>query len=606
MVLLSAFSANAQIVDDTSKLVYSSRTTKIIYELDVKNNAPKDRFPDTTLYKIENYMLSDRTAHHYQDLGNNGTAVFPVFYPMSDQIGKTSGFNVYDPYMIEPNQVKYYDTKSPFMDVEVVFGGNFRSTVDFTYARSMDESFSIGFDLHKITNAKQIGFTSIDDRNVQGNVFSLYSSYKDKNRPYRALFNVVSMNHNVGEVGGIDVDDDATDAELFLYQDSNVRLSDVKANDSRLNWHLYHEYAWQEQLQFYHQIDFRKQETAYSDNLRSSDLEFYGDANIDTEATNQRSEFKELANEIGIKGDLSSLFYRAYIKRRSFDFSYLFLDAIEPSNENFIGGYARFDWREKFNIEANAEFLQTGEYQILGKLNSDLIFASYNSVRAKVPIFYERYFGNHNEWNQGLTPTFNNEIKGGAQIKTKYFQLRPIARFLTMNNLVYLDQAQQPQQSGAVAILTSVGGNFNINVKTSKKYNESLIFENEIYYTTISGGAKDNVRVPTLFYNGRLFWRGAWFKKSMNVEVGMNIHAKTEYFAMDYSPNLQHFYLQDNFLIESFYTADFFINMQVNNVRVFVKMMHFNQQNDGGYFVTPYYPGEPRLFDLGVKWMFYD
>ncbi|MEO9474519.1 MAG: putative porin [Cyclobacteriaceae bacterium] len=601
-----SLAVTAQIVDDSSKLVYSAKTTEIIYEYDVKNNFPKERHPDTTLYKLENFMFSDKTEHYYQDLGNNGTAVFPIFYPLQEGIGKTPGYMAYDPYMNMPDDIKYYDTKSPFMEVEVVFGGNYRSTVDFTYARSADENWSFGFDIHKITSGKQIGFTSIDDRNVQANVFNLYTRYKHDEHPYQALVSVSNMNHNVSEVGGINVSTNATNADLFLYQESSVLLSDAKANDSRFNVHLYHEYAWQKQLQFYHQIDFGKQENSYNDDITSTNLDYYGPALIDETETSQKSEFKELINEIGIKGELASLFYRAYVKRRTFDFSYLYWDPVSKSAENYIGGYSRFTWRDRFNIEANAEYLQTGEYKLIGKLNSELIFGSYTSVRAKAPIFYERYFGNHHEWNSSMRATFSNEIKGGVKVKTKFFSLRPTARIATMNNLIYLDQEKMPQQSGAVGVVTSLGGDFNLKINTNKELGEAIHFENEFYYNTTSGGASSNMRVPPVFYNGRLFWRGAWFKKTMQVEIGVDLHAKSSYYAMDYSPALQHYYLQDDFLIDGYYTADVFCNMKVSNVRVFVKMMHVNQQNNDGYFVTPYYPGEPRLFELGVNWMFYD
>ncbi len=552
-------------------------------------------------------MILDKTNHFYQDLGNNGTALNPVFYPLQLQIGKTTGYSVYDPYMYHSDDIRYYDTKSPYMNVEVVFGGNFRSVVDFTYARSADENWSFGFDIHKITSAKQIGFTTIDDRNVLSNVFTIYSTYKHPKLPYHVLFNAVKMNHNVSELGGISVSENPTNAELFLYQDSNVKLTDAKANDSRLNWHVYQEYEWKKQLQFYHQLDIKKQENAYTDAISTTnDLSVYGPALFDEDNTLQKSEFRELINEVGIKGELASLFYRAYIKRRTFDFSYKYWDPINKSGENYIGGYSRFTWRDKFNIEANGEYLQTGEYKLIGKLNSDFIFGSYSSVRAKAPIFYERYFGNHNEWSNSLDATFSNEVQGGVNVKAKYFNLKPTVRIMSMSNFIYLDQDKMPQQSGAVGILTAIGGNFNFKVTTNRKYQEAIHFENEIYLTSVSGGASSNLRVPPVFYNGRLFWRGAWFKKTMNVETGLNIHAKSSYYALDYSPNLQHFYLQDDFRIDRYYTAGVFCNMQVNNVRVFVKWIHVNQQNDDGYFITPNYPGEQGMFDLGVNWTFYD
>ncbi len=595
------------IVDDTSKLVYSAKTTEIIYEYDVKNNFPKERHPDTTLYNFESFTVLDKAEHYYQDLGNNGTAMHHLFYPVPTQIGKTSGYSVYNPYMVNPEGIKYYDTKSPYMNVGVVFGGNFRSTVDFSYARSVNERWTMGFDIYKITSGKQLNFTTINDRNVQSNVFDLYTYYQHEKLPYSVMFNVVTMNHNVSESGGIEVGPNATKAELFLYRDAEVVLTDAKTKDSRLNWHVYQQYAWQKQLQFYHQLDIRKQENTYNDaGLSTIESAYYGPSLIDATTTKQGALFKEITNEVGVKGDLANLFYRGYIKRRVYDFSYIYLDPTSKQAENYLGGYSRFTWKDKFNIEANAEYLQSGEYKLIGKLNSDLIFGSYSSVRAKAPIFYEKYLGNHHEWNQDLVPSFSNEIKGGIRVKTKNFLVKPTARILSLNKLIYLDENQRPQQTSSLGVLTAIGGDFQVKIMTNKTYNESLHFENEIYVTNVSGGSADNMPVPPLFYNGRLYWKGFWFKNTMAVEVGLDLHAKSQYYALDYAPALQQFYLQENFRIDGFYTADFFVNMKINNVRVFVKMTHINQQNNDGYFITPYYPGVGRIFDFGVNWMFYD
>ena len=31
-----------------------------------------------------------------------------------------------------------------------------------------------------------------------------------------------------------------------------------------------------------------------------------------------------------------------------------------------------------------------------------------------------------------------------------------------------------------------------------------------------------------------------------------------------------------------------------------------SQPNNGGYFVTPKYPGQQRALDFGFKWLFFD
>jgi len=47
--------------------------------------------------------------------------------------------------------------------------------------------------------------------------------------------------------------------------------------------------------------------------------------------------------------------------------------------------------------------------------------------------------------------------------------------------------------------------------------------------------------------------------------------------------------------------------MQIKNLRLFVKMTHFNQFDKyDGYFITPYYPAQKKVLDLGVRWYFFN
>ncbi len=612
-LLLLGFSALGQVVDDTSKLVYSANTTRIIYESDIKNNVEAEHRPDTILYYLETFTVLDRNQRKYQDLGNNGTAMFPIFYPINGQIGKTSGFTSYDPYFYTPDRARYFDTKSPFMDLKVVFGGDTRSTVDFTFSRNIKPTWNFGFDVHRIVSDKQIGLTQLGDRNVESNVFFFFTDYKHEKIPYQLLFNVTNMSVKTEETGGILLPSNPSPADYFLYQDASIQLSGARGAERRLNWHLYHQYELEKQLQFYHQLDVKKQDVTYTDEGTASSgtsynsySGFYQNFLLSATETSDRALFTEVVNEAGIKGTLASLYYRAYVKRRDYDFSYRYLDPTGKSYENFVGGYTRFVWKDKFDVDGEVEYLQTGQYKLIGRLNSDYLFASYTSISAKSAFIYENYFGNHHEWSQSLKQTFTNEIKGGLQVKTDYFLLRPTGRISTLNNFLYFDEAQTPQQSGSVGIITSLGGNFDLIIPVNKELGKGYHLENEVYLTSVTGNGKDNLVIPPIFYNGRAFYRGFWFKNTMAVEIGFDIHAKSSYYAMAYMPELHQFYLQDSFRIDKFVTTDLFLNMKVLNVRAFVKMTNLNQQNNSGYFITPYYPGKSRVFDFGVTWQFYD
>jgi hypothetical protein len=141
---------------------------------------------------------------------------------------------------------------------------------------------------------------------------------------------------------------------------------------------------------------------------------------------------------------------------------------------------------------------------------------------------------------------------------------------------------------------------------TRELKHEGFHFENEAYVTEVSGNTSSNIRVPTLFYTGRFFYRGWWFEETVPVEVGFNIHARTGYFANQYDPVTQQFYVQDDVKVNRYYTIDPFINLSIEKVRIFVKLTYINQPARDGYFVTPFYPGQKRSIDFGVRWIFFD
>jgi len=588
----------------------------IIQESDLKDNRMVERHPDTTLYNLDKFTVIDTHGRKYQNLGNNGTAMRSIFYPTPTQIGRTSGLNAYNIYMNTPDKMKYYDTKSPFINLELVLGGKGRSVVDMAFSRNVKENWNVGFDIYRITSDKQIGKNGPQDRNVVGTVADIYSYYKHPEKPYSAMINISTMNWNVEETGGIYIQNlaTATRADLYQFQDSPVQLSKAQTQEKRLGVHLFHQYNWTKPLQFYHQFDIKNQNVGYKDYTDGTSTTgtyntftgFYPRFLLGTDSTYEHYQWKEVVNEIGIKGDLANIFYRLYLKRRDMNFDYLYFNPTSHFSENFVGGYTRFDWKEKFNVEAQAEIMQTGQYKLIGSLNSDFLFGSYKSFRYKPSFISEQYFGNNYEWHNSFKSGFTNEIQGGIKVKVKNLTVKPQIRLLTMNQFMYFDTLQNPQQSGSIAFMASVGGNFDLKFTTNKTYNESFHFENEIFFTQKSGAGSDLIRVPQLFYNGKIYWNVNIFKKAMPSQIGVDIHAQSSYYGLSYAPGIQQFYLQDKFNIQGYYTIDPYFSMKVENVRVFIKYVYANQQANSGYFVTPYYPGIKRMIDFGVRWLFFD
>ena len=131
--LLCSLAASAQIIDDSTRLVYGAHTSLFTLESKIRENDSTLQALDSTLINMENFELIKKTSAYYQDLGVNGTAMFPMFYTIPKTIGRRSGFYAYDPYMILSENFRYYNTKSPMLLLNVGFGGNGRSIVDFNF-----------------------------------------------------------------------------------------------------------------------------------------------------------------------------------------------------------------------------------------------------------------------------------------------------------------------------------------------------------------------------------------------------------------------------------------------------------------------------------------
>ncbi len=605
--------ALCQILDDSTELVYGPSTISIIQERDLKFNTADPTAIDTLLNDFENFSFVDRYRHYYQDLGNIGTAMFPVFYDLPTQIGRTPGYGAYDIYNVDYRKFNYYDTKSPHMDLQVVLGGQGRTTIDYLFTQNINPNWNFGFNVHKLNIDKQIGAEQNEgDRNVENTRFDFFTFYDHPEVPYRLLTYISSFSHKVDETGGISVSDSATNAEIFLYRDSRIQLEDVQASDQRLNFHLYHEYGLFKQFQLYHQLDRDRQDNTYqdfADPVSNFDIvnyrTFYPAYLIDPDSTYQESNFSSFSNEVGLKGTLASVYYRFYVKNRIVDQDFLYLNSFSRAVENYVGGITQFKWKDLFTIRGDLELLQTGEFKFGGTLESDLLNVSYRTIRYRQPNLVQDYFGNHFEWHNSFEPGFSNEINGNLKIKWRDFEFIPGVQFKTLDNYVYYDTLSTPKQTSSPVLISRFGGSFKYYIPTNRESGAGFHINNEGYFTSVEG-VSEAVSIPKLFYNGKVFWSGSAFKRTVPMQVGFNLHAKSSYFANAYSPSIQQFYIQNSDKLKAYFTIDAFWSMRVDKIFVFVKLTHANMPTENGYFVTPDYTGQQRSFDFGVRWLFFD
>jgi len=602
--------ANAQILDDTTENVYGPETTRYIKERVVKYGIGDYQTLDTTASAIHQFTYVDKYDNMLQNLGNLGTAAFPVFYDQDDQIGAQTGFSVYDYIWKGPEWIRYYDTKSPFTDINLVFAGNGRNMINVGYSRNVNPNWNVGFNYVRLSANKQLSRISSDDRQVFNNYYDIYTHYKSKKGKYQLLANVARMNHTVEETGGIIADD----TTYFLYEDAEVFLAEAQSRAFKINVHLFHQYQLDELLQLYHEMDLGQEFDSYIDRNLSTNIDFYDDLFISDDSTIMQNKLNYFTNEFGIKGSFSTINYGAYARRRDVSFIRKYLGN-DREGENYVGVFLNMKFDSLHTLSGQAELLLPLNHKIEADYRNKFFEASYRRYNRAVPFFYRAHFGNHHEWYNDFKSQQSDYLYGAINVPLKKIFIRPQLHFRLFNNYLYFGPDKTPQQAGSFAQIISPGLDLNFTFGNLKIRNKAL-------YSLITGGSSDLFRVPDLFINSTISYGRTLYNGRLEIIGGINLHYRSAYNANGYDPVTRQFYLlppeayenlnnseQNGAIVpreNGYLVADLFLDLKIGQVRTFFKFIHLNQGSEDGYFATPFYSGQQRTLAFGLNWMFFN
>ena len=136
------------LLDDSTKTIYGMNTSRFMLKDDILNNDTVYQSLDSSLTDFEKVYDDEKNLMTLQSLGNIGTPLYDIYNFYSDDFSVKSGLNSLDNYFFRSSTQKFYDTKSPLIDLSLFFGGNGRSLVDFVFSRNINKNWYIGFDIH--------------------------------------------------------------------------------------------------------------------------------------------------------------------------------------------------------------------------------------------------------------------------------------------------------------------------------------------------------------------------------------------------------------------------------------------------------------------------
>lgn len=629
-------------IDDSTKVIYGPRTTRYVLEADILNNRRTLYVTDTSLTGVHQYNYVQRNQNLYQDLGNLGTPLRPVFVPVPQQLGAQTGYYVFEPYQIQSAQVHYYDTKSPFSDMYVGLGGRNQNILRFAFAQNISPRWNVGFAVQRFTSQKQFGTGGANDPTkllAQHWDFLAHTNYRSKNERYTLLLNFINMNHSLDEQGGVlpgALTRSAGDTVAVTYNyTGDARLSNGLAPRSSLSgvsvpnphgwerrndWHLYQQYVLEQGLQVFHRLDYRRQTNYYQDDtLRYNQTPkvvfggtvpgFYPFILGDTSRIEQDTRFRVLENSFGLKGIFrrggSAFNYRAYLRSRIFGQYTRYNTARTAYNEyetrrveTYLGGWLGYYFPDSLSrVTAEAEYQLGGGFRLHGQFESRWLTGGYTTMLVEPTLLSERFQSHVYFWRNTFKLRGYNHAYGQLNLRYRTLLLQPGLDYMLLSNYTYFDTLGVARQASSPFSVLRAGLGYQWQ---QGRFGAS----GQVYYTLQSN--RNYLRTPPLFVNAR-FQYELIYAKVLHIQAGVDLHYKSAYYADAYMPVTQQFYLQNRQKVEGYVVADLFANFRVNRTRLFVKLAHANQGFFGpGYFVAPDFLGMRRSFGFGVDWYLFD
>jgi len=630
LLILAGFSAQGQIidatdrdveedrrgstiVDDSTQQVFGPQDTRYTYQPFIKYNRLEAFTIDTLVEDLHRFHHVPQSGFRYQNLGNIGTALNPVFYESRRSIGKLPGFTIYEPFYNFTDEVRFYNTLSPFSRFKIIWGGQGRAMTEANYTRNVNERLNFGFEYKGYFIDKQINRQGRGDRQAQGTYYVLHGSYVSPNRRYVALAYFNRNRHRVEENGGVRTQTGDPMDEGFFGDNRQVFLSQTETSDLRTNYHLYHQYELSGLLQLYHEFDRYKQLNRFSSG--STDDDYFPDPVIDEDGdAYDRNKFVMVQNEVGVKGDAGKTFYNFYYKARRVDHTYAhpITDSINLANEDLehFGGFnLRFGNDSLSYIEAFGELQTTGNYRIGGRIRNSWFHAEASSQQGAPTYMHRAYRGTYREWQKDFGSEIATSLSGGFDVRGRKIQFRPSAGYTLLSNYLYFREfpvidgtfrVEPFQASGDISILYG-------EVNLAFTFFRRLTLMTTTRLTNVSGGSSDAIRIPEIHSLTQLSYNNILFDGNLEIQFGLDFLWQSDYYGLAYAPDIMQYYVQDRFNMYSYPLVDVFLNARVNRGRWFLKLNNVTELiRDTGYFASPYYPGQTTVLDFGIDWIFFD
>lgn len=281
--------------------------------------------------------------------------------------------------------------------------------------------------------------------------------------------------------------------------------------------------------------------------------------------------------------------------------------------DQLIGGVGKlyFDWNDRLKLSADAEFNSGDFFKSQYHFNAELDIqpltgyhlvagAMAESAFPSLNLFYHQsFYKDFNYYNYSFQNTKTQKLYG--QINLKKLNSTITANLYNIEDFVFVDSDFRPKQLTDGISLFQVRGDVLIpyrkfNLRATVQYQK--VTQNEAY-----------LPLPDLIARATVFWQSKVFDGKAEMQIGLNANYFTEFQSREFFPVTNEFMIQrvnPDFGIQKiggYPILDFFINMKVDRMRIYLRADHFNAMwGENNYYSAPFTPFRDFKFQIGFKW----
>ncbi|MFY7810241.1 MAG: putative porin [Flavobacterium sp.] len=524
------------------------------------------------------------------------------------------------------NDIKYYKVATPYTDLyyKTVMeqGQNVQTLVTVNTAPNFNFSLfynglrSLGHYLNQLSSTGNFIFTtSYHTKNKKYNINAHFASQDISNQENGGVINpdnFISKDNDFIQRDRIPVfHENATskiDGQRY-YINHSFRLN---KKDSINNLKINHIFNYETQKYNY------TQSTVYTDLGNNNFVSVYGEPMANSNVADESNYFK-FQNKIGVAwtnkklGDFEAFAgqfqYQHKYNRIIIDNSNIIPNKIEDKIYTIGGKYNYYQEKIKGYLQYEAAITNQGLLHVEAFLeykHNDKIFINAKAMQInKLPNHTSNLF--QSSWvNYNWFNNFDNEKTTQLQsnIHTPWVALA--FNYSLLNDYLYYTNTVNTAN-----VIVTLPKQYDKTIQyLSLKLNKDLSYkkfgiDNTVLFQTV---AQDNniLNVPQLTARSTLYYNDKWFKKAMQVQVGIEANYFSEYYANGYNPLIQEFYVQEKTKIGNFPMLNLYLNARVKTARLY---LHADQINTffskSNYFSAPNYPYRDFMIRFGLEWNFF-